>query len=198
MPAMSSRFKYIEDPGHFALIRVPPNSKPPADAIACGSLAAVTERVLSSKARADALALVARADEAAEQEREREQREQEIFAEGVRALRDGILKLSHRLDALVQSRDARRRLDAASEATKQMLELPQDRPALDLADATPSPSGELHALEPKDPAEHQPVTGDQGDLTRELERGAPPGLGTEPTIEGPQSPQQPQPIALEE
>jgi hypothetical protein len=171
---------------------------PDGGIIAQGSLSAVTQPILNSRSRAEALTIIARADQAAEEQREREQQERDVFAEGVRALRDGILKLSHRVDALVQSRDARRKLDAASEATRQMLELPKDPPALDFADTTPSPSGELHALAPKDPAEHQPVTGDQGDLPKELSKGAPPQLGTEPTIEDPQSPQQPQPIALEE
>jgi hypothetical protein len=160
MPAMSSRFKYLEDDSRFALIRVPDGVRPTGDVIAHGSTSSVTQCLLDSKARNDALDLIARANEAAEQEREREQREQEVFAEGVRALRDGILKLSHRVDALVQSRDARRRLDAASEATKQMLELPKDAPELDLTDDTPQPSGELHALEPKDPSEHQPAATD--------------------------------------
>src|SRR5262245_31077776 len=121
MPAMSSRYKYIEDPGHFALVRVPDN-KAPADALMHGSMSSVTQCLLDSKARSEALALVARADQAAEQEREREQQEQQAITEGTRALTDGIAKISRRLDALVQSRDARRKLDAASEATKQMLE----------------------------------------------------------------------------
>jgi hypothetical protein len=99
MPAMSSRYKYIEDPGHFALIRVPDGCKAPDDVIAHGSLNAITERVMSSKARSDALELLARADAAAEEEREREQREQQVLTEGIRALADSVAKLSSRLDA---------------------------------------------------------------------------------------------------
>jgi hypothetical protein len=197
MPAMSSRFKYIEDPGHFALIRVPDNSKPPADAIAHGTLSAVTERVLSSRARSDALDLLARADEAAEHEREREQREQQLITDGLRALHYRLDDFGRRLDAIEQSRDARHKLDAASEATAQMLALPKDAPEAP-ADFAMGPGGELHDLPPKDPAQHQPEADDQGDLPRELERGAPPGLGTEPTIEDPPRKQVAQPIALEE
>ena len=183
----------------FAIVPVHDN-KVPAGAIAHGPLNVITERVLSSKARTEALALVARADEAAEQEREREQREQEILSDGIRAFTDGIADLSRRLDALVQSRDARRKLDAASEATKEMLELPKDPPELDLspADTVPAPSGELRPQQAKDPKEHQPEADDQGALPRELERGAPPETGNYPTLEDPQPPQVPQPIALEE
>jgi hypothetical protein len=48
----------------------------------------IMEPVLDSKARAEAEALVARADARAEQERE--QREQELFADGIRAIAAGI------------------------------------------------------------------------------------------------------------
>jgi hypothetical protein len=177
----------------FAIIPVR-YGKPPAEAIMHGPLSAVMEHVLGSKARADALALVARADEAAAEEREREQREQEILSDGIRAVADGIQQLSRRLDALVRSRDARRRLDFASEATREMLELPKDAPA----DFASEPGGELHSVGPEDPEKHQPEADDQGDLPRELERGAPPMLGTEPTIEDPPHRQVAQPIALEE
>jgi hypothetical protein len=170
---------------------------PDGQIIACGSLNAVTQPILGSKSRADALDLIKRADAAAEQEREREQQERVVVAEGARALADGIAQLSRRLDALVQSRDARRRLDAVSEATRHMLELPKDPPELDLSDNTPAPSGELRPLQAKDPPEHDPTADDQGDLPRELERGAPPMLGTEPTIEDPPRRQVSQPVAFE-
>jgi hypothetical protein len=215
MPAMSSRFKYIEDPGHFALIRLP-NGKVPADAIVHGSMSCVMQSVLDSKARNEALDLLARADAAAEQEREREQREQQVITEGIRAIADGIAKLSRRLDAIERSRDARRQLDAISEATEQLLALPKDVPA----DDTPSPTGELHALPPKDGEQYQPAadmggvplsyravptsfvhSGDQGELPPELERRTPPS-GTEPVLDPaelahPPPPTQ-QPIAIEE
>jgi hypothetical protein len=179
----------------FAIVPVRDN-KVPASAIMHGPMDVVAESILGSRARADAEALVKRAADAAEQEREREQHEQELFAEGVRALRDGILKISHRIDALMQSRDVRRRLDFASETTRKQLELPKDPPELDLTDDTPSPSGELRPLEAKDPKEHQPAAGDQGDLPRELERGAPAQTGNYPTLEDPQQPQVAQPVAI--
>ena len=115
--------------------------------------------LLDGKGHVDVDALIARADQAtelAEQKREREQQEQEVLAEGVRAIAEGITQLSRRLDSIEQSRDARRKLDAASEATKKMLALPKDAPA----DETHQPGGELHALEPKDPSEHQPAATD--------------------------------------
>jgi hypothetical protein len=172
------------------------DNKVPASAIMHGPMDVVAESILGSRARAEAEALVKRADAAAEQEREREQQEQQAIGEGVRALRDGILKLSHRLDALVQSRDARHKPDYASEATNQMLELPKDAPELDLTDDTPQPGGELHAIDPRDPKEHQPEADDQGDLPRELERGAPPQTGNYPTLEDPQSSQVAPPVSI--
>jgi hypothetical protein len=162
-----------------------------------GGRGAVTEPILSTRARADAEALLKRADAAAEEEKQREEREQEVIAEGIRAFADGVTQLARRLDALEQSRDARRKLDAASEATREMLELPKDAPELDLTDDTPSPSGELHALEAKDPAEHQPAN-DQGGLPAELTSKVPVDPGNYPTLEDPQPPQVSQPIALEE
>jgi hypothetical protein len=129
---------------------------PDGAVIAQGSLSAVTQPILGSRSRAEALAIIARADRAAEQERAREQREQEIVSDGIRVLADGINKLDRRLDAIIRSRAARRKLDAASEATAKMLAFPKDAPA----DHTPQPSGELHALEPKDPSEHQPAATD--------------------------------------
>jgi hypothetical protein len=113
----------MTDPEHFALIKGPYGSTRPSDAIA----------------------LVARADADAEEEREREQREQQVLTEGIRALADSIAKLSSRLDALEQSPNIRHQLDAASEATAKMQALPKNA----LADHTPQPSGELHALKPK-------------------------------------------------
>jgi hypothetical protein len=83
-------------------------------------------------------------------------REQQALTEGIRALADSVAKLSSRLDALEQSLDIRHPLDAASEATAKMQALPKNA----LADHTPQPSGELHALEPKDPREHQPAATD--------------------------------------
>jgi hypothetical protein len=142
---------------NFAIIPVPYGTPSPNSAIMQGPLRMVMEHVLGSRARADAEALVKRAADAAEEEREREQQEQQAISEGVRALRDGILKLSHRVDALVRSRDARRKLDHASEATRKMLELPKDAPPLDLTDDMPQPSGELRPQQAKDPAEHQSV-----------------------------------------
>jgi hypothetical protein len=184
----------MTDPSTFAIIPVP-YGKPPADAIAHGPMSAVMQHVLSSRARAEALALVKRADAAAEEERRRAQREQQIFSEGIRAIADGIGQLSRRLDEIERSRDARRRLDAASEATKQMLELPKDAADLDLsADDTPAPSGELRPLEA--PTAHQPETDDQGALPRQLERGAPPQTGNYPTLEDLPRKQVPQPVAI--
>jgi hypothetical protein len=154
---MSSRYKYGEDtPGSFALIKVPAGVQPHGEVIATGSLSSVTQSIKDSKARNDALDLLKRADEATEQEREREQCEQQVITEGIRALADSVAKLSSRLDALERSRDVRHQLDVASEATEKMLALPKDAPA----DETHQPGGELHALGPKDPTEHQPAATD--------------------------------------
>jgi hypothetical protein len=85
---MNSRIDAMTDRiGSFAII---PCDKPPAGAIAYGPLDVIMEPVLDSKARAEPEALVARADARAEQEREHEQREQELFADGIRAIAAGI------------------------------------------------------------------------------------------------------------
>jgi hypothetical protein len=181
---------------NFAIIPVPYGTPSPNSAIAHGPLSQIMEHVLGSRARADAEALVKRAADAAEQEHEREQQEQQAISEGVRALRDGILKISHRVDVLVQSRDARRKLDAVSEATKEMLELPKEKPPEILSDYEAEPGGELHVHPAKDPAQHNPEADDQGDLPRELERGAPSQTGNYPTLEDPPPPQTAQPVAI--
>jgi hypothetical protein len=202
----------------FAIIPVP-DGKPPVNAIAHGSMFAVMERLLDSKSRTAALDLVARAEQAVEQEREREQRDQAIVTNGIGALADAITRLSRRLDGIERSQVARHQLDAASEATARMLALPKDAPDPDApADYVPSPSGELHGVEPKDPAEHQRAefddmggvplsyravpssyvrSGDQGELPAELERRTPPS-GTEPILPVAPLPPFQQPIGLEE
>ena len=173
MPAMSSRLNYSNDEG-FTL------RGPDGDLIARGSMSAVSEHVLGSKARAEAEALVARADAAAAEEREREQRTQELFADGIRSIADNITKLSRRLDAIERSRDARQELDAASEATAQLLALPKDAPDPDApepkasADYTAHPGGELHSIKANDPDEHQPSGGGDAHVSDPAELAHPP------------------------
>jgi hypothetical protein len=175
----------MEPRKHFKLMA------PDGEVIMQGSLAAVMQCVLDSKARKQALDLVARADAAAEQEREREQHEQTMIAEAVYAFADSINRLSRRLDAIEQSRAVRHKLDAVSEATERMLEIPKDAPS----DDTPQPTGELHSVRPVDPERHQPAA-DQGDLPEALVKQAPAGFGTEPTIEGPPKRQVAQPVSI--
>jgi hypothetical protein len=188
---------------NFAIIQVPEGSQPPAGAIATGPMSIITENVLGSRARAEAEALVKRAADAAEQEREREEREQELTANAIREIADGIKRLGQRIDAIEQSRDDRRKLDAASEATEEMLQLPKDAPDPEAPSDTlapPAPTGELHPLAAKDPAEHEPVA-DQGNLPPELERGAPPDPGNYPELKDPprsREPSQRSPVAFEE
>jgi hypothetical protein len=196
-PAMSSRLKYGEDkPGSFALIRVPDGCKAPGDVIAHGSMSSVTQCLLDSVARSKAEALLARADEAAEQEKQREQREQQLITEGVRALHDRLDDFGRRLDAIERSRDARRQLDAQSAATEKMLALPKGSALNAPADETHQPGGELHVIGPEDPEkQHQPAA-DQGDLPEELVKQAPGELGNYPTLEEQPRRQISQPVAI--
>jgi hypothetical protein len=163
---------------------VPVSDKPPANAIMHGSMSAVMERIADSKARTEAEATIARAEQAAAELAQQNEREQQIIADGVRKFTDGILELTHRVDQLEQERETRRALDAATEVTQQMLTIPKDAPDPEApADETPAPGGELHDLAPVDPERlGQTVTADQGDLPAALLEKTPPDPGTAPTI----------------
>jgi len=112
--------------------------------------------------------------------------EQQIVADGVSTMLDGLAQLRKRLDQLERSQADRRKLDAASEAARERLEIPK-QPVV--RDEVPAPSDELTMLpapQPEDRAqlaagEHERE--DQGNLRRDLEVGAPPDPGTEPEFD---------------
>jgi hypothetical protein len=93
---------------------------PDGAVIAVGSMNALMERVVDSRARKDAEGLLrdaavaagrvaeidARVDAVIEREREVAEREQALCDDAIRRLIDGILKLEHRLDAFEQRRIA--------------------------------------------------------------------------------------------
>jgi hypothetical protein len=165
---------------------VPVSDKPPADAIMHGSMSAIMERVADSKARAEAEAVIARAEQAAAELAQQNEREQQIIADSMRKFVDGITDLTRRVDELEQSRETRRALDAATAVTRELLELPEGVPDPDAPDDdAPAhvPGGELHDLPAKDPEQlGQTVTADQGNLPEELLEKTPPDPGTAPTI----------------
>jgi hypothetical protein len=159
----------------FAIVPVP-EGKPPSNAIMHGSMSAVMERIADSKARSEAEATIARAEQAAAELEQQQQREQQIIADGVRKFADGILELTHRVDQLEQERETRRALDAATEVTRELLELPEgaldpEAPGDDLHEHVPG--GELHDLPPKEEPALTPAA-DQGDLPEELVEKTPP------------------------
>src|SRR6516225_8725272 len=87
---------------------VPVSDKPPANAIMHGSMSAVMERIADSKARSEAEAVIARAEQAAAELELEQQREQQIIADGLHKFIDGITDLTRRVDELEQSRETRR------------------------------------------------------------------------------------------
>jgi hypothetical protein len=171
----------------FAIVPVP-DGKPPADAIAIGSMSALLDECLvDSKAHVEAKATIARAEQVAQELGQQQQREQEIIADGMRKFVDGITDLTRRVDELEQSRETRRALDAATEVTRELLTIPPDAPDPDPeapADETPAPTGELTTIAPSHPEDKEQLAAseDQGTLPEALLEKTPPDPGTAPTI----------------
>jgi hypothetical protein len=181
-------------PDRFAIIPLS-DGPAPANAIAVGPLSMAMEYLPQSLARdkrereADNLAMQAlktvadanlRADAVIEREREVKAREEAcraIQSDAIRRFVDDVLELSHRLDEFEQRKIA----DALA--------------ALPNPEAAPD-DGDLE--QPKEAkTEVETVLGDQnpGDLPNALEAGAPPPLGSYPTL-GRESPQMPQPTDI--
>ncbi len=120
----------------------------------------------------------------------------------VAAFADSIDTMGRRLDALERRRleDTRRKAKADAEEEEQRVQ--------DYLDSLPNPdepnepaiypsSGHLHAVSPTN---HGTAT-DQGDLPKELQKGAPPQLGTDPELDPtelahPQRPKYEQPVSV--
>jgi hypothetical protein len=183
----------MTNPDRFAIIRLP-DGPPPAGAIAVGPLSTVMEYIPQSLARekrereADNLAMRSlkiaadvhlRADAVIERERQvkaQADAAQAVMSDAIHRFAGDVLKLQHRLDRIEQQKIA----DA-------LRDLPNP-------DAAPD-DGDLEVKGAKSEAET--VLGDQnpGDLPEGLQAGAPPPLGSYPTM-GQESPQQPQPMDI--
>jgi hypothetical protein len=196
-----------EKAARFAVIPLGTDDRVPETAIAHGSWAALGPLLFDTRPLTAALDLVARAVAHSEQEHARQGAEQQIVADGVTAMVDSVAELRQRLDALARSQVDRRELDAASQATRDWLEIPEDKPpAIGQAvrDHTPAPAGDLHEVAPSQPEDQEQLaaSGDQGALPNELVAKAPPDPGTEPELDPaklgkpPDPPQQPISISL--
>jgi hypothetical protein len=183
------------DPREFKLL------DPDNNIIMRGSLSAVTECIVDSRARADAISLLEDAAKAVGLLEQQQQHEAQLREREVRAFCDGIAALARRLDALEQRRaeHARQAAEDEARAIQQKLDAMPDPD--DPNAALEHPTGELHQVEANAPARRaQLAAGDQGDLPREITRDVPPDLGTEPVFDPAElaHPQQPpaQPVAV--
>lgn len=100
-------------PGRFALIPLPENEPPPANAIAWGDMAAVTQPILSANARDDAIELLNfTRDSVGELQRLADglaHHKAEHAYQVISGLCDGIAKMAARMDAYVRREDERQR-----------------------------------------------------------------------------------------
>jgi len=177
----------IDPAKRFAVIELGVGDRVPPDAIAHGSWAALGPLLFDTRPLTAALELAARTVTLAEQEHGRQAGEQQIVADGVATLVDGLTQLRQRVDALARSQADRRRLDAASEVARELLEIPADnRPRLVSAIKRPGHPANCiacavaaRAPERLSASERE----DQGNLPRELNIGAPPDPGTDPEFD---------------
>jgi hypothetical protein len=158
------------------VIPLGPDDRAPANAIAHGSWSALGPLLFHTRPLIAALDLAATAVAGAEHLHARALSEQQFVAESVAAMADGLAKLGRRLDALETSQADRRQLDAASEAARELLEIPNS-PETDLSapaardEVEQGPHGDLAAVKPATQPEDQEELEagereDQGDLPR--------------------------------
>ena len=152
---------------------------PDGKIIATGSMSAVTEHILDSKARADAVSLLHDAAYAVGLLERQQIEKQQLDEQKVRALCDAAARLAIRLDAFEQNRIAWQRRDAEEEAARiqQYLDgLPDPNSPDPFA-----PSGDLHDIPASEPEDREQLQqSDQGTLPPELREGAPASTGTDP------------------
>jgi hypothetical protein len=171
----------MADDEEIAIIAIPRNSPEPFykevldKAFAHGSRSMIMERVLDSKARQEALDLVASAEAAREQMRQQVEAEKQQFADTIQKLCDGIGKMARRVDVLGQSKTLRASVDRDYEAAK-ALALPDEAEAPESSETMPL------ARDGDYPAPGLPAPGaEDGALPPELERAG--LLGTEPILD---------------
>jgi hypothetical protein len=168
--------------------------------IASGSMSALSERILDSKTRSDAIDLLHDAAQAVGLLERQQEEAEELRARQIHAFCDGVARLARRMDELEERHEAQIKADEEAEEErirKEMDSWPDpDDPDPFGGPATYDPSGELHTLAPSDPS---PGTADQGGLPRELEKEAPsPGGALRPPEEMtyPPTPQYRSPAAV--
>jgi len=203
----------LDPTARFAVIPLDRDDPVPTNAIAHGSWSALGPLLFDTRPLTAALDLAARTVAHAEENHARQVSEQQLVADGATALVDGLLQLRHRLDTLERNQRDRRRLDAASEVARELLEIPQDKPPAAgehgpavVRDQEHKPTGDLHSVAPSHPEDKEQAAArerkDQGALPNELLKGAPPDPGTAPEFDpakvgkAPDPPQQPVSVSL--
>jgi hypothetical protein len=194
----------MSDPDdQFALVPLPPPGPErdtlTARAMMVGDMSAVTEPILSSRAREETEALLeAAADAIAEEHRLARQREREearAYADAVQKLCEGAAKMAHRLDALEKKRraDAREARRQERKGIEDGLPDPDEPdapprfpvggegPGADTADAPNVVPGFSFAHEPGETSFEYVEDGVTGNLPEEIESRSPPELGDFPT-----------------
>jgi hypothetical protein len=160
----------------FALIPLPENGEPPPNAIAVGPMSAVTEPILSSKARADAedtLNFVR--DSVGELQRLAgglAEQKAEYAYQVISGLCDGIARMTTRLDAYVKREDERMR-EARAKARKAIEDsLPDPDNPGDPRGDYPAPSLQPN-LRTSDPGQYPDDDGLIYDKPSEIQRDLP-------------------------
>jgi hypothetical protein len=185
---------------HFAVIPLGPNDRPPLNCVAWGSWASLGPLLFDTRPLTAALDIAARCVAAAEAMKARETDEQQVFDESLTATLAAVDALHTRIAAIERDQVKRRKLDAETEAKHELLDIPKESA---MRDEVPPPASELTpkpASQPED--KEQLAAGDQGNLPRELEVGAPPDPGTDPEFdpaklgEPPETPPQRAPVAV--
>ena len=181
------------NPDRFAIIPLHPNQPAPGNSIMHGSLSAVMERIIDSRAPNDALDLLNQAADALTQLEHTRDQETQIVARGLQTLVGSIDAISRRLDSIESQRADQARQDAEAEAERVQAQLDQlpdpDEPN---APAFYHPSGELHTVAPSNAQptadeDHDPGSmpdpdepNDSNVLPEKFEREAPGYLGSLP------------------
>jgi hypothetical protein len=181
------------DSGQFKLFA------PDGRLIGSGSMSAVTEHILDSKIRADAVELLHDAAKALGLIEQQREEEQELRERQVHAFCDGVARLARRLDILEAQREEQMRADEEAEE-RRIEQFLDELPDPDSPDPF-APSGDLHVIAASGPEDREQLQSDQGTLPPELKKGAPPDLGTEPELDPsklayPETPAQRAPVAV--